>query len=188
MATWEQREHTKLKRQKDKEERARLEREKIEKERLEKQDKERIEKEKQEKERIEKEKLEAAATSESTEQQDESVNTNQSIEQTNEQAAAPETAEPVTTQPVTETKPESEPTSKSESEIVVDKSKAPKDVTIYLNTKREKFLNRKTAQLSLDGLLDYDYEGDRWEPTFEVRRLVGVLSIMGLTFSGFFVC
>jgi hypothetical protein len=182
MNTWEQREYTKLKRQKDKEERARLEREKIEKERLEKQEKERLEKEKQEaaaekekqeKERLEKEKQEAAATEDT--EQDQSINLNQSTDQSAEQAteAAPEAAHEAASseqpaQPVTETKHESEPTSKSESEIVVDKSKAPKDVTIYLNTKREKFLNRKTAQLSLDGLLDYDYEGDRWEPTFEV--------------------
>lgn len=173
MATWEQREYTKLKRQKDKEERARLEREKIEKERLEKQEKERAEKEKQEKERLEKEKQETVAASEDT---DQSINLNQSVsdQPTDQPEAAPaETTEAAPKQPAqpaqpAETKPESEPTSKSESEIVVDKSKAPKDVTIYLNTKREKFLNRKTAQLSLDGLLDYDYEGDRWEPTFEV--------------------
>lgn len=56
----------------------------------------------------------------------------------------------------------------TESQIKLDINKAPKTCFIYALTKREPNTNIKSCVISLDGLLDYDYEEDRWEPTFEV--------------------
>jgi hypothetical protein len=57
---------------------------------------------------------------------------------------------------------------KSENEVKPDVTKAPKTCFVYALTKRDPNMNIKSSVLSLDGLLDYDYEEDRWEPTFEV--------------------